>query len=91
MAESCPLCRRPRNFHRYGQWCGPLTGTAAGPMTESERAEYETGWAAQRRAIDLTHPRSESTLVHMTSRCHCLGCLHNVHCRNKPCREGCPR
>ena len=75
----------------------PLTGTAAGPMTAAERAEYELGWAAQRDAIDLTHPPRESTLVHMTDLgpatppCHCLGCLHGVHCSGRSCREGCPR
>ena len=67
---------------------GPLTGTAAGPMTAAERAEYELGWAAQREAIDLTHPPHESTLVHMDPHtCTCLDCRDGVHDRQHP---GCP-
>lgn len=43
----CDLCRRPVAWHgrkaKHQRPCGPLTGIAAGPMTEAERERYLEG------------------------------------------------
>lgn len=42
----CPLCTRTPAQHWRRRLCGPLTGTAAGPMSDDERARYVAAWAA---------------------------------------------
>lgn len=43
----CELCRRPVAWHgrkpKHQRPCGPLTGTAAGPMSPVERERYLAG------------------------------------------------
>jgi hypothetical protein len=42
--DPCPeRCGRPRAKHWRRRLCGPLTGTAAGPMSPEERERYLAG------------------------------------------------
>jgi hypothetical protein len=46
----CPSCRRPARQHghrsRHQRVCGPLSGTAAGPMSGDERERYTAAVAS---------------------------------------------
>lgn len=46
-----------------------------------EPSDLFGGWAD-------TDSQPESTEPHP---CHCLGCLHDVHCGRHACRKGCPK